>query len=134
MMKITLLILISALLVGCSNSSEEKIPAEYQNVKLTYDNGAEWDVPEGMQVFMDSSILLVKQNNGTDITSDLIRQKDSFVSNCTMPGEGHDVLHAWLMPYLDLLERLENANSSKERDIVLEDIRYAHELFEEYFK
>lgn len=110
----------------------------YKDVSLTLDKGERWDVPNTMQVYMDSSLRLIAGlKEDTELTDEmsaqLIAYKDSFVSQCSMDGEAHDVLHAWLLPYIDILDMAKEAQSAVQKEEAVNELLKARELYLEFF-
>lgn len=127
------LILFSLTFMSCEDTPEYT-PEAYKDVELTLDDGKKWEVPSTMMIHMDSAMTLISTMKDASAADDLIRYKDGFVSNCSMPGEGHDVLHAWLMPYIGLLEELETTNNENDFNRLKVELEESKHLFNKYFK
>lgn len=129
------------LLSSCGQQSETKeIPSAYVDVHLELDNGNKWKMSEHMMAHMKTSFDLIenasKSDNvdSQDLANELSSLKNNLIDDCDMRGTGHDQLHSWLMPYIDLLEDLKGANSSEEQSQVIEDLKGAKELFYAHFE
>ncbi len=133
-------LLLLPLLLACTNEGAVvDLPSVYDDVDLELNHGEKWKIPHEMAVYMDSSIWLIGKSDAAiyiapNVPGDLTRQKDGFVSHCGMDGAGHDELHKWLLPYIDLLERLEAAQTEEEQWRVFPDIVRAKHLYEYYFE
>jgi len=129
-------------MIGLSACTEDNtpIPSVYDNVSLELNNGEKWDVSDNMIQHMNNSFDLIDEATGESekdyeaLAKDLVEQKTAFVSSCDMKGEGHDVLHAWLMPYIGLLEDLDKATTLDDQERILGDIENARTIFLEYFQ
>ncbi|MFT6283128.1 MAG: hypothetical protein ACJA0U_003270 [Salibacteraceae bacterium] len=125
------------LLGACSSEEDQKkTPSVYDEIELELNGGKKWDVSDKMQVFMDESSALLAKNKGShEMRSEkLIELKNSFVSSCDMEGHGHDVLHAWLMPYMDLLDTYKDAKMTEDRGAAYDQLIMAHKVFNDYFE
>lgn len=135
MEKLIGILTLSLVLIACNSSSNYK--SVYEEVDLVLENEQKWVIPDVMKVYMDSSMRILEGvSKETGLTStqitDLKRQKEGFVSNCSMQGKGHDVLHSWLIPYIDLLGQLDPKNDEVSSEVVL-DLVKARELYLAYF-
>ena len=132
-----IVILLALFVASCSSEKESEVtPSVYDDIELELNDGKKWEVSNDMKVYMVKSINLVNHDKPDydRLAISLVELKDEFVSHCDMQGHGHDVLHSWLMPYLDLLEDFENAENEADQKKALAQIKRAHEVFEEYFE
>jgi hypothetical protein len=141
MKKIKITLLAALFVVALVSCSEEKVyePTTYKEVTLTLNDGAKWKVPASMKIYMDSTFARIDQlEKDADLTNEikkeLIRHKSGFVENCSMEGKGHDELHAWLIPYFDILEMVSTAKTDDEIGQAKAELIYAKELFGNYFE
>lgn len=134
----TVLVIALGFVLGACNSEKEAetTPSIYDEIAIELNDGKKWDISDQMKSFMTKSIKVANKDNADHdkISEELNELKDEFISSCDMEGEGHDVLHSWLLPYLDLLEEYENAKSDSDKTDALEQIRLAHGVFNEYFE
>lgn len=140
-MKINVILVTSILIVctffSCSNEKAYE-PIVYKDVSLSLNDEQKWSVPSQMKIYMDSSFILIDQlEHGEidllEIRDDLVDHKNGFVSNCTMKGAGHDVLHDWLIPYLGILDMLSEVDSAYEIEQVKAELIEAKRLYLEFF-
>ncbi|MDX2361263.1 MAG: hypothetical protein QNK23_10680 [Crocinitomicaceae bacterium] len=137
---ITFLIAACLTLIISSCSTEETQPSVYDTVKLELNDGEKWQVSPEMMLPMTTSMELIDsvaletKVDYTDIAEQLISNKSAFVSSCDMKGKGHDVLHSWLMPYIGLLDDLQQATTTAEQERIFDEILVAKSLFNEYFE
>ena len=58
----------------------------------------------------------------------------TIFSSCTMKGESHEQLHVFIMPLVDLCEKLESAETEDEALVLQKDILKQLNLYAQYFK
>lgn len=137
--KIIFLALISfATLQGCSNETKTEFSI-YDNVKLELNGQQKWHVNEDMMPHLRTSFKLIegydsKKTSHTTLAEDLAIEKDLFVGKCSMEGKAHDMLHTWLVPYMELIEVLKMQSDEKEAARIYADLIQAKMLFETYFE
>ena len=153
MKKITILIpVISLFLFSCGNTSNEKSKeqtetvtheehqhnAEIQNIELN--NGEKWEVDANMITHIRNmendviSFAKVEQKDYKSLSKKLQSNIDLLTSNCTMKGKAHDELHKWLLPYIDLVKELSEANNETEAEKQFENIQNSFTTFNQYFQ
>lgn len=108
-------------------------------MSLSLNDGDKWEVPAQMKIFIDSSFVLISNlddDRGVSegMTQKLIRQKNGFIGNCNMQGKGHDILHEWLMPYIDILQMASESSSKDEKKQIQAELVEAKIIFQKYFK
>lgn len=147
-MKQTICVLLTVVLFlfqACSdgNSNEAKEPIARGNEQNTYGielvNNEKWKVNEEMMIHiknMESDVKSVSTENADSL--DWLGQKlDEHIglltSNCTMTGKAHDELHKWLLPFIDLVEELNDAATNEEQRDCYEKISASLEEFNVYF-
>ena len=59
---------------------------------------------------------------------------NKLTSNCTMKGQGHDELHKWLLPFLDMVEAYNKATSAQEAQNTYNTIQASFSSVNNYFK
>ena len=133
------IILMALFFSSCQETQIEEAPSVYDDVVLSLNKGDKWVIPGDMKIYMDSSMALIKASEANesypdDLAEVLYHQKNSFVSNCTMKGTGHDMLHEWLIPYIGLLDEFEAAPSDNRKTEILHDLLNAKNRYSEYFK
>lgn len=58
----------------------------------------------------------------------------TIFSSCTMKGESHEQLHVYIMPLVDLCEKLEMVETEEDALVLQKDIFKRLDLYSEYFK
>ena len=153
MKKITILIpVIGLFLFSCGNTSNEKSKeqtetvtheehqhnAEIQTIELN--NGEKWKVDANMITHIRNmendviSFAKVEQKDYKSLSEKLQSNIDLLTSNCTMKGKAHDELHKWLLPYIDLVKELSEANNETEAEKQFENIQNSFTTFNQYFQ
>ena len=138
--KIIGLIIITISLSACSNKQSAIEPSMYNETSLELNAGKKWEISQEMMPHLQHSFALIdkfkvnKKTNYQDLATKLDQEKDKFVSSCNMSGKGHDILHAWLMPYLEILDQLSNTSDQIEGERLLNELLHAKKIFLEHFK
>ncbi|MDB2656538.1 hypothetical protein N9Y60_00635 [Crocinitomicaceae bacterium] len=116
---ITVILIGGALTIASCNTepnADEPVPNTY-DIELV--DGKKWTVkPEMMQHIrnMESDINKESKTNNPDYKrlGELLDENIQLLtSNCTMTGKAHDELHKWLVPFIGLVEKLNEADSSQ---------------------
>ena len=120
---------------------EEHHHNEYDSIELN--NGAKWKVvPEMMQHIknMESDVNRFNETQHSDIKEftqlgkSLQKNINLLTSNCTMEGKAHDELHKWLLPYIDIVEKLNKSKTKDEALRTYEEITASFRTLNIYFK
>ena len=51
-----------------------------------------------------------------------------------MDGKAHDELHKWLLPYIEMVDKLNKSKNNDEALHTFEEIKASNKLFNIYFK
>lgn len=137
----TVSFLLSIVLIGCSNEAStneivEKEQSHDHSDDLELNNGERWKVVPDMMQHIKSMNKSVDDFNGEDYKGLGLSLKDDLnllTSNCTMTGRAHDELHKWLLPYIDLVNEL-NDSKSEELESRYHKIVVSFEEFNEFFE
>jgi len=70
----------------------------------------------------------------TQLGASLQKNIDLLTSNCTMEGKAHDELHKWLLPYIDMVDKLNKSKNNDEALNTLEEIKVSYKSFNIYFE
>jgi len=120
---------------------EEHHHNEYDSIELN--NGAKWKVvPEMMQHIknMESDVNRFNETQHSDIKEftqlgkSLQKNINLLTSNCTMEGKAHDELHKWLLPYIDMVDKLNKSKTKDEALRTCEEITASFRTLNIYFK
>ena len=163
-MKVKFTLLIAFLIgitYGCNNvAKEEKTKAivtqdsvlsienehnhsESESDSIELNNGVKWIVVPGMMKYiraMESDITRFSETKHTELNdftrlgANLQKNIDLLTSNCTMEGKAHDELHKWLLPYIDMVDKLNKSKNNDEALHTFEEIKDSYKLFNIYFE
>jgi hypothetical protein len=70
----------------------------------------------------------------TQLGSSLQKNIDLLTSNCTMEGKAHDELHKWLLPYIDMVDKLNKSKNNDEALHTFEEIKASYKTLNLYFE
>lgn len=154
-MKISILtitaILSSFFFYSCTNTSTESVDENIETTEIVIEkehhegeheaivlnNGEKWKVVESMVVYIRNMEKAVNEFEGDDYAA-LVKTIDenieSLTSNCTMEGQAHDELHKWLVPFIDLSEQFDEAETSENRREIYQEFKNAFVEFNTYFE
>ena len=151
--------ILMSIIYGCNNSVKEQNSETLQTKQIEatdeithqhketdsieFNNGAKWKVvPEMMAHIrnMESDINGFSETKHTELKdftqlgSSLQKNIDLLTSNCTMEGKAHDELHKWLLPYIDMVDKLNKSKNNDEALHTFEEIKASYKLFNIYFE
>jgi hypothetical protein len=124
-----------------SQVMEEHHHNETNSIELN--NGAKWKVvPEMMKHIrnMESDVYRFNEsqhlelNDFTLLSKNLQKNIDLLTSNCTMEGKAHDELHKWLLPYIDMVDKLNKSKTKEEALLTAEEITSSFKTLNIYFE
>lgn len=107
---------------------------------ITLNNGKKWKVDENMMVHirnMEKDVTGFKKSELSVYTSlaETLKQNIGLLtSNCTMKGKAHDELHKWLLPYIDLVDKLAKSKTETEGEALFQTIQHSFKTFNQYFQ
>ncbi len=117
--------------------TEHEHDEENQGIELN--NGEKWIVDKNMNThirIMEKDLLNFAKLPNKDykvLSVKLQQQIDLLTSNCTMKGKAHDELHKWLLPYMDLVTELTEAENNVEAENIYQKIQLSFTTFNQYF-
>lgn len=158
----TLLFLLATFMFACDNAPvdnlKEQINQPTEEIKdsiaqthehsheieaIELNAGVKWKVlPEMLQHIrnMESAINRFTEINHVQLKdyaqlgASLQKSIDLLTSNCTMEGKAHDELHKWLLPYIDMVDKLNKSKNDIEAQSVFKDIKNSFIMFNKYFE
>ncbi len=110
---------------------------------IELNNGAKWTVVPDMMKYIRTMESDINQFSGTQTTdlkdfqkmgAGLQKNIDLLTSNCTMEGKAHDELHKWLVPYIDLVSKLNESKNSNEAYTTFKELKVSFQAFNKYFE
>mgnify|MGYP000249281138 FL=1 len=150
--KIILIPAIALFLFSCGNASNEKSEDlseiethdehhhDHESEAIELNNGEKWTVDANMLTHIRTmendviSFAKVEQKDYKSLSEKLQASIDLLTSNCTMTGQAHDELHKWLLPYMDLVEELSEAEDKIEAEKQFQEIQTSITTFNHYFQ
>lgn len=150
--KIILIPAIALFLFSCGNASNEKSEDlseiethdehhhDDESEAIELNNGEKWKVDANMITHIRNmendviSFAKVEQKDYKVLSEKLQASIDLLTSNCTMTGQAHDELHKWLLPYMDLVEELSEAEDKIEAEKQFQEIQTSITTFNHYFQ
>ncbi len=124
-------------------SSKESEHHHSESDSIELNNGAKWKVVSEMMAHirnMESDINLFSETKPTELKdftqlgTNLQKNIDLLTSNCTMEGKAHDELHKWLLPYIDMVDKLNKSKNNDEALRIFEEIKASYKIFNLYFE
>ncbi len=138
-MKITpqflITLLLGLFLMGCGSDqpSSDQAPAPASTTP-------KWKIDKEMMVFLRSAEKAVADFSPTEgadysaLAEDLQGKIALLTENCTMTGAAHDALHAWLVPYMELVDTFGNASDAATSKGIFQKIEAAFKAFDQQFE
>ncbi|MDR2205183.1 MAG: hypothetical protein LBE36_03375 [Flavobacteriaceae bacterium] len=144
---------IGSMMFGCGENSsktshlkEEKIEHKHhhedensaENIEL---NGVEkWLVNDEMKPFVsESETALERYISGASsdyktLAKTLEEKNSELIKSCTMKGKSHDELHKWLQQHLELIEKLNKAETKENADEWVSELKTSFQTYHRYFR
>lgn len=132
--KITLIVLLALFAISCNNSSKNQTQEE---AIIELNEGQKWIVNEEMSPFILEAEQILMQYDGSNfenLAEQLENKNKGLIKSCTMDGKSHDELHKWLLPHMQLIEALDDAESKSEADKIITQIKSSFQTYHTYFK
>ena len=149
--KIGFLLATTLILISCDNKKIEKETLVVSNEThqhnegdpIELNNGSKWKVVPEMMAHIRNMELDINRfveakhtelKDFRQLGASLQKNSDLLTSNCTMDGKAHDELHKWLLPYIDMVDKLNKSKNNDEALHTFEEIKASNKLFNIYFK
>ena len=132
--KMTALLFITLMVMSCNNFSENHNHGE---ISIELNNGEKWRVNEDMKPFiLEAENVLNQYSNGDyeELADQLKDKNKGLIKSCTMSGKSHEELHKWLHPHMQLIEKLDDAESKEEADKVIVDLKKSFKIYNTNFQ
>ena len=123
-----------------SNTSETEEISLLDTLTLKLNKGGKWVVNNETQIGitkMDSIIKSFKLDgieNYIELGNKLSKQTSFIIKSCDMTGEAHDQLHVILVPMLDEISTLKEADNIAESKDALNELNALIETYFSHFK
>lgn len=125
------------------SASTESEHHHTEGASIELNNGLKWKVEVEMMKHiknMESDIKLFSKANNknlkdyTILGAGLQKNIDLLTSNCTMTGQAHDELHKWLLPYIDMVDKLNKSKNNSDTQATFKEIENSFGVFNKYFE
>ena len=121
-----------------STDDHAKSDEHAEGVKLELNNGAKWTMNAEMKPFineMETQINTYQPGNGDYkmLATNLSATNDNLLKSCTIKGTPHDVLHAWLMPHMEEIDKLKKAENREDANHIVGELKESMEKYHKYF-
>ena len=142
-------LVITMLALGCksTNEKEHMHEAEHEEVHehtvsvdaIALDNGQKWKVNAEMLPYIQNMENDINTFSGTEVeaykllASKLTTNYEALITSCSMTGKSHDELHKWLLPYIESVKQLANAQSNQQAAETLTEIKNHMKIYNTYF-
>ena len=131
-------------LVSCADQAVKTEPAAaveaHETPELKLNNGARWIINDEMKEPLNKAELALGEYQACEVkepkelAETLEKYNQSLISSCTMQGPGHDELHKWLMPHLELVKDLKKAANEQEAEETIVGLEESFTVFHNYFE
>lgn len=126
---------------NANQAKETKRPGNEQNLYgIELVKNEKWNVKPEMMVHirnMESDIKSLDHKN-TNAYHELGQKLDEHIglltSNCTMKGQAHDELHKWLVPFIGIVDELNEASTKEKQLMSYKALTKSFLEFNRYFK
>ena len=140
--KILSILMITVLFFSCKTDKKEVVlkPNEFTNIQIEVLNGEKWVVDKPMMDLIQNIKKNVNQFDGKtledykSLSSKINNDLKTLTSSCTMTGQGHDELHKWLLPFLDISKEFTNSKTLKDAQENYQVIKHSFGLVDKNFK
>ena len=135
--KTALLILLLTLTFSCK---KENNTTEFKAIKLeglTLNNNQKWVANKETHIGMKRIASILKNNTTSDpkvIGEALSKQTGYIIKSCNMTGEAHDQLHVVLVPILETIGDLKEAQNTSELEIKTKNLQRLTTTYFNFFK
>jgi len=134
---------------SCANETDKKVEDQStvhdehdhdHSESIELNKGEKWTVVEEMMGHirnMETDVKLFNKLENKDYAVLAVKLEDNLdllTSNCTMTGKAHDELHKWLLPYIDLVDELSEADNDESAELTYKEIQTSFKTFNTYFK
>ena len=121
-----------------SMDNQDHADHEPSEVKLKLNDGKKWEMNAEMKPYInDMEQQLIAYNPQTDdykvLAKNLSETNENLIKSCTIKGTQHEVLHAWLMPHMEKIEQLKNAQTKEDADKIVGDLKQSMTTYHKYF-
>lgn len=125
------------------SASTESEHHHTEGASIELNNGLKWKVEVEMLKYirnMESDVKLFSEANNKNLNDYIIlgaglqKNIDLLTSNCTMEGKAHDELHKWLLPYIDMVDKLNKSKNDNDTKATFKEIENSFAVFNKCFE
>ncbi len=121
-----------------NHDDQEKSDEHEEGVKLELNNGEKWTMNAEMKPFiseMETQINAFKPETDDYKTlgNSLNSTNENLIKSCTIKGTPHEVLHAWLMPHMEKIEKLNKASNKEDANKIVAELKESMVKYHEFF-
>ncbi len=123
-----------------ATNSHEDHNHEEENEAIELNNGKKWVVDSKMMIHIREMEKIVvafnteEQKDYKELAKKLQSNIDLLTASCTMQGKAHDELHKWLVPFMDMVSVLTDAENDTEAAKQFKNIQASLITFNTYFQ
>jgi hypothetical protein len=138
--KIFFLSIFSLFLLASCNHSSDVEQGSGQSEALSLNEGKKWPVNAEMKPHIEKAHEILKEYQARQdedfktLAEALDAQNTSLIKSCTMTGEGHEELHKWLYPHMELIDKLSDAKDKSSADQIISELENSFNTYHEFFK
>jgi len=141
--KILSILIVIIISFSCKTDKKETVilkPNEFTNIQIEVLNGEKWVVDKPMMKIIQDIEKEVMQFDGNSLedynklSNKITKHLDVLTSSCTMTGQGHDELHKWLLPFLDISKEFAKSKTLKDAQENYQVIKHSFNLVDKNFK
>lgn len=143
MKQCVVIILLSVSMIACTSKKQRNNNTEqhqHSQEEINLNNGSKWKVAENMVIYIQNieksihNFETSEHKDYNDLANSIDTNLNKLTSNCTMTGKAHDELHKWLVPFIELSEKLNNASDIKEQEEIYHQLKTSFVTYNTYFE
>ena len=131
---------LAVVLFSCGKSNEKTHEPSHDSATIELNEGEKWSLPDTMRHYLRAMEADIVNFDASDsaafdkLASSLDANLDGLTSNCTMKGKGHDELHKWLVPYMNLVEKMTESDNEADSKSIFTEMESSFKTFNTYFE
>jgi len=135
--------LMMTIFISCKNDKKETIilkPNQFTDINIELLDNQKWVVDKPMMDIIQNIKKDVMQFNGKtlddyqNLSHKIDKNLSVLTTSCTMTGQGHDELHKWLLPFLEISKAFAKSETLKDAQENYQVIKHSFSLVDNNFK
>lgn len=128
------------LFTQCQNTSTGNTTPTDETTSIKLDGTERWTVNTEMVPHIMEAELRVAYFSGLAVEDyhglgkELAAHNRNLIKSCTMEGKGHDELHKWLLPHMEIVDELAEVTTVIEGTAVVRKLEISFQDYHQYFK